>query len=188
MKLRLSACSLIFIILGSGFPGCIEMPCDFGGECDAAVEEPAEEDRWVGQPFPDFSLADADGRNWSNSEHEGEVWVAYFSASWCQHCETTFNAYDLAIPSGKFLAFNKDAREKYSNMSEWRDSTSERLGRNINRPFIHAPDLASELDIVGIPHAFFVDEEGVIVDYTYGVQGDSELLSQRFMDNGGIIP
>lgn len=155
---------------------------------DDAIVPPEEEDRWIGMQFPDFALTDVDERNWTNSDFEGEVWIAYFSAVWCQHCETTFNAYDLAIPEEKFLAFNKEERAEYANMSEWREQTSERLERNITRPFIHAPNLSAEMDIVGIPHAFYVNGEGVVVDYTYGVQDNTELVRQRFIDNGGIIP
>ena len=56
-----------------------------------------------------------------------EVWVAYFSTPWCTHCETTLNAYDEAIPENRLFIFNKDSDPKYSNMSSWKENTSERL-------------------------------------------------------------
>ncbi len=188
MQRRLFVLSLALILGASSLSGCVSLPCDYGGECEIDSGEILVEeiDPWLSTQFPGFDLEDVDGKNWTNNNFTGDVWVAYFSAVWCQHCETTFDAYDKAIPEDKFLAFNKEPREQYSDMGEWRNTTSERLERNITRPFIHAPNLSAELNVKGIPHAFFVDGNGTIIDYTYGVQNDFEILHQRFLDNGGV--
>ena len=107
-----------------------------------------------------------------------EVWVAYFSTPWCTHCETTLNAYDQAIPEDRLFVFNKEFDPKYSNMSSWKENASERIGRDITRPFIHAPNLGSELGVTGIPMAFFIDVHGVVIDYSLGERSNvSEIKS-----------
>jgi len=118
-----------------------------------------------------------------------EVWIAYFSTPWCTHCETTLDAYDQAIPEDRLFVFNKDFDPNYSNMSSWKENASERIGRDINRPFIHAPYLGEELGVTGIPMAFFIDIHGVVVDYSLGAKSnvseikdayDSAILLENF--------
>lgn len=109
-----------------------------------------------------------------------EVWVAYFSTPWCTHCETTLNAYDTAIPENRMLIFNKDSDPKYSNMSEWKETSSERIGREISRPFIQAPNLATELGVTGIPMAFFIDIHGVVIDYSLGQRTNISEIKQSY--------
>ncbi|CAI8211381.1 MAG: Uncharacterised protein [Methanobacteriota archaeon] len=114
-----------------------------------------------------------------------EVWVAYFSTPWCTHCETTLNAYDQAIPENKMLIFNKDSDPKYSNMSSWKENASERIGRDINRPFIQAPPLANELGVTGIPMAFFIDVHGVVIDYSLGARANVSEIENSY--NAAIL-
>ena len=191
MRLKSTAILLLVGILSVPFSGCISPSCGDNEQCendnDGYTDIQDDIDQWTGTTFPDFDLMDTEGINWTNENFSGELWIAYFSAVWCTHCETTFNSYDKAIPEGKFLAFNKDPREEYSNISEWKATTSERLERNITRPFLHGPTLAESLDVHGIPHAFFVNGDGMIVDYTYGVQDNSTALEVRFQEHGGIL-
>ena len=109
-----------------------------------------------------------------------EVWVAYFSTPWCTHCETTLNAYDQAIPEDRLFIFNKDSDPRYNNMSSWKENASERIGREINRPFIQAPSLASELGVTGIPMAFFIDIHGVVIDYSLGAKSNVSEIENSY--------
>ena len=109
-----------------------------------------------------------------------EVWIAYFSTPWCTHCETTLNAYDQAIPEDRLLIFNKDSDPKHSNMSSWKENASERMGREIQRPFIQAPNLATELGVTGIPMAFFIDIHGVVIDYTLGAKSNVSEIKNSY--------
>ena len=115
-----------------------------------------------------------------DDESIDEVWVAYFSTPWCTHCETTLNAYDEAIPENRMLIFNKDSDPKYSNMSSWKENASERIGREINRPFIQAPNLATELGVTGIPMAFFIDIHGVVIDYSLGERSNVSEIKNSY--------
>ena len=114
-----------------------------------------------------------------------EVWVAYFSTPWCTHCETTLNAYDEAIPENRLFIFNKDSDPRYSNMSSWKENTSERIGREINRPFIQAPNLATELGVTGIPMAFFIDIHGVVINYSLGEKSNASEIMDEY--NSAIL-
>ncbi len=191
MTLRLKVILVLLALLATSLSGCISEGCGDDEQCeidnDGHTDVELDVDKWTGTTFPGFELMDSDGMNWTNENLSGELWIAYFSAVWCAHCETTFNAYDNAIPKGKLLAFNKDPRAEYSNISEWKDSTSERLERNITRPFLHGPTVAQSLGVHGIPHAFYVNGDGIIVDYTLGVQDNATALEVRFQENGGII-
>ena len=109
-----------------------------------------------------------------------DVWVAYFSTPWCTHCETTLNAYDQAIPEDRLFVFNKDSDPRYSNMSSWKENTSERIGRVIDRPFIQAPSLAGEFGVTGIPMAFFIDIRGVVIDYSLGEKSNVSEIENSY--------
>ena len=87
-------------------------------------------------------------------------YLAYFSAPWCTHCETTLDAYDLTVPAEQLVVFSRDGREEYANMSEWHNNTEANLNRTVHRPFILHPDLAMEVEAKSIPHAVFVNPQG----------------------------
>lgn len=109
-----------------------------------------------------------------------EVWVAYFSTPWCTLCTPTLDAYDQAIPEDRLFVFNKDADPQYTNMSSWKIDASDSLDRDVNRPFIHAPDLATELGVTGIPMTFFIDSHGVVIDYTLGKMSNASEVQERY--------
>lgn len=131
---------------------------------------------------PEFTAYDQDKIEHNLSGKIGAPWILYVSTSWCTHCETTLDAYDQVIPNGSLFAFNKDSREQYSNMSEWKSQSEENIGRNLSIDFIHAPSLADALNVTGIPRVFFVDSSGIIQNETIGVQDDLELLSDMWND------
>lgn len=131
---------------------------------------------------PEFTAYDQDNIEHNLSGKIGSPWILYVSTSWCTHCETTLDAYDQVIPNGSLFAFNKDSREQYSNMSEWKSQSEENIGRNLSIDFIHAPSLSEELNVTGIPRVFFVDSSGIIQNETIGVQDDLDLISDMWND------
>ena len=112
----------------------------------------------VEEAFPEFELEDGlTNATVSKSMMDGEPWVAYISASWCRHCHPTLDAVDQVIPEDRLLVFNKDPREEYSDMVDWNDDMEASFERDLNRPFIHGPNMSEELGVVGIPHIFYID-------------------------------
>jgi len=65
-------------------------------------------------------------------------------------------------------------------MSSWKIDASDSLDRDLNRPFIHAPDLATELGVTGIPMTFFIDSHGVVIDYTLGKMSNASEVQERY--------
>ncbi len=182
MNKKAVALFALMTILSTSMSGCIRI-CGLTGSCDDHLEcgtEYIPEGDWIGLSMPSFATVDQDNQTWNLTSMEGDVWVAYFSAPWCAHCEETLDAYDQVIPEGKLLIFNKDSREEYSNMTEWQESTEENMARNLSRPFMNAPELAESLDVVGIPNAFVVNETGVIVDFTLGATTDPGELAEMY--------
>jgi len=166
---------------------------------------------WICRALPEFSLLNNDGVRFGMECTSGTVdelhnggeirhcnlynqtsgekiemdWVAYFSAPWCTHCETTLDAYDRAMFPEIMLIFNIDSNEEFSNMSEWKETAEQRLNRSIDRPFIHAPELATEMNVSGIPTVLFIDSHGMIIDFTLGEQTDVHELERKWGDLTG---
>ncbi|MBT4059690.1 MAG: redoxin domain-containing protein [Euryarchaeota archaeon] len=181
MSKKAVALFALMTILSTSMSGCIGIPCDWTNSCEEMECGTIEIDgNWTGLPMPSFLGVDQNEQSWNLTSMQGEVWIAYFSAPWCAHCESTLDAYDQVIPEGKLLIFNKDIREEHSNMSEWKETSEEKIGRNISRPFMNAPGLSDVLGVEGIPHAFVVDENGVIVDFTLGAHTDPVELDELY--------
>ena len=142
-------------------PGCIST--------DSTVEEPEF------TPFPTFNLVDEQNQSQNNSMYGDTPFVAYFSASWCSHCKPTLQALDDTIPEGHLLVFNKDHREQHSNMTEWKEEMESGLNRTLEHPFIHAPSLASSLNVTGIPTMFFVNNNGQIIHFEQGLKNETTI-------------
>ena len=121
----------ILLVISIPFSGCL-----------SSDEEQLEE-------FPSFNLVDEQGNEHKNSMYSGEPFVAYVSASWCNHCKPALEALDDTVPEGHILVFNKDGRERYSDMNEWKDRMESELERNLSHPFIHAPELSESLNVTG---------------------------------------
>ena len=136
--------ALTLITFSSIFSGCI-----FSDENE--LEE-----------FPTFSLTDEQGNIHNNSDYIGQPFIAYFSASWCSHCKPVLQSLDDTINEGQLIVFNKEPREQYNDMNEWKDRMESELERNLSHPFIHAPPLSESLNVLDIPTMFFVNSDGMI--------------------------
>ena len=123
--------------------------------------------------FPDFNFVDENNTTHNSSMYAGIPFVAYFSASWCTHCKPTLEALDDTVPVGHLLVFNKESREEYSNMTEWKESMESELNRTLNHPFMHAPDFALSLNVQSIPSMFFVNADGEITHHQEGLKNQS---------------
>jgi len=141
--------------------GCVTEEAVAGDE-EPVVIEPSP----TAALFPMWTAVDHTNASHSNDEYANLAYMAYFSAPWCAHCESTIDAYDQVIPEGRIAVFSMEAREEYGNMSEWQNRTEVNLNRTIDRPFMLHPELAKSVDVKSIPHAVFVNEQG----YVYHVE------------------
>ena len=128
-------------------------------------------------PFPEFELEDGlTSQSVTKDAMMGEAWVAYFSATWCTHCHPTLDSIDLVIPDDRLLVFNTEVAD--SDMVGWNEDMEDYLERDLERPFIHAPDLATELEVFGRPYLIFVDAEGNIHSDREGLWTDASEMAE----------
>ena len=149
--------ALALIIISASISGCL-----------SSDEKELEE-------FPSFSLSDEQGNVHNNSNYSGTPFIAYFSASWCSHCYPVLGDLDDTIPARQLIVFNKEPREEYSDMNEWKDKMESELERDLVHPFIHAPTLSQSLEVSKIPTVFFVNSDGEILHRTSGLTDESVL-------------
>jgi hypothetical protein len=173
---------ICLLLLASAFAGCLETESqriDDGG----IETEPLP--YGLGSYFPNFAAPDENNTTWNRSMMDEEPWVAYFSAEWCTHCEPTLNASDQTIPAGRMLILNKYPGEGHDDMSAWKNQSEEGLNRSIDRPFIHAPDLATEIGVGGIPFMLFIDADGRTISYHIGLWTNTTEMAAWY-ESGGI--
>lgn len=168
---------LVTLLLSAALSGCL---AESDSEPETKDCEAADALEKVGCEFPTFTLAADDQAIYNNSELDTDGrWVAYFSAIWCTHCKPTIDALDTGVPEDRLLVFNKHPGADFDNMSEWKENMREELERNITRPFIHAPDLATSLAVTAIPHVVLV-ENSTILAVRYGLWNDADSIAAWF--------
>jgi hypothetical protein len=129
--------------------------------------------------FPEFELEDGlTSQSVTKEAMMGEAWVAYFSATWCTHCHPTLDSIDLVIPDDRLLVFNTEATD--SDMIGWNEDMEEYLERDLDRPFIHAPGLAAEVEVLGRPYLIFIDAEGNIQSDRVGLWTDADEMAETW--------
>jgi len=62
-------------------------------------------------------------------------------------------------------------------MVEWHSNMEEEIGRELDRPFIHAPTLSTEVGVPSIPYVVFVDASGTIVMEHTGLWNDLDAIA-----------
>ena len=139
---------------------------------EKVIEEPIIDEEK--KTFPNFSISAHDGSNNSLEGLNGTYWVAYFSAPWCSHCETTIDAYDQVIPEGKLLVFSKDSSNEQSDLIDWHNNTENNLNRTIDRPFMLGSEIAQSMNVTGIPHAMIIDKDGTVITEKMGKSADPD--------------
>ncbi len=115
----------------------------------------------IGQPAPDFSLVDRNGRTWTLSKLKGQVVFVNFWATWCPPCREEMPSmqqlYDtLAKDEFKMLAvLNKDD-------PALADIFVAKLG--ITMPILNDQDntIGKKYGLTGLPETYIIDKQGVL--------------------------
>ena len=127
--------------------------------------------------FPNWSSTAHDSSEMNNSMFENESYVAYFSAPWCNHCETSLDAYDQVLPEGKMMIFSFETDEDYRDMNAWHNKTETNLNRTIDRPFMLNPPLAQAVGMNSLPFVLFVNPGGFVYHVQVGKFTDQDAIS-----------
>ena len=133
--------------------------------------------------FPVWSAIAHDSSEMNETLFENESYVAYFSAPWCAHCETTLDAYDQVLPAGKMMVFSYDGREDYTDMNAWHNKTETNLNRTVDRPFMLNPSLAQQVNLSNIPFVLFVNAQGYIHHVEVGRITDTAAITELWESN-----
>lgn len=95
----------------------------------------------VGELAPSFEVVDSDGVTHSDESMRGEAYAMVLSASYCSSCDGTVAAFDESIPAGRLLIVSVYDGDSPKDIADWQKRIEDDLGREVNRPFIHSPEL-----------------------------------------------
>ena len=135
-----------------------------GGEPKQASTATITAKTIVGQPRPDFSMADVDGKQQSVSQWDGKVMLINFWATWCPPCRRE-------IPA--FIKLQDDYREKGLVIVGIALDTQQAAIDFVDPMGINYPILVGEVDGISLtqkygndlgvlPYSVIVDRNGVI--------------------------
>ena len=158
--------ALVLLMFLSGCTAEEEQLIDEGG-----IEVP------LATAFPNWSSTAHDSSEMNNSLFENQSYVAYFSAPWCNHCETSLDAYDQVLPEGKMMIFSFETDEDYRDMNAWHNKTETNLNRTIDRPFMLNPPLAQAVGMNSLPFVLFVNPGGFVYHVQVGKFTDQDAIS-----------
>ena len=167
---------LVLLMFLSGCTAEEEQLIDEGG-----IEVP------LATAFPNWSSTAHDSSEMNNSLFENQSYVAYFSAPWCNHCETSLDAYDQVLPEGKMMIFSFETDEDYRDMNAWHNKTETNLNRTIDRPFMLNPPLAQAVGMNSLAFVLFLNPDGFVYHVQVGKFTDQDAISNLWESTQSAI-
>ncbi|MFT4975104.1 MAG: thiol-disulfide isomerase/thioredoxin [Myxococcota bacterium] len=155
-------------------------------------------------PLDDFSTELLDGSPWTLSEHEGEVVVMAFWASWCGPCRKEMPELEAlwqarGSEGATFLAVSIDDPSD-------RDKVGPKLEEfGVTFPATHRPDLGGTFNVTGIPAIRVLNRRGALhyaakgysptsveqldeqLDVALSQESDETLLGEAWSDAGARL-
>ncbi|MBN1638835.1 MAG: TlpA family protein disulfide reductase [Ignavibacteriales bacterium] len=133
-----------------------------------------------GEPAPDFTLNDLNGKPVTLSELKGKIVILDFWATWCGPCRSSFPGMKLSVDK-----YKDDLDVKFLFINTWervenkKENAAEFIKTN-NYPFQVLLDLDNKVitsyKVSGIPTKFIIDKNGNIRFKSVGFGGSSEEL------------
>jgi peroxiredoxin len=135
----------------------------------------------VGDPAPDFSLVDRQGKTWTLSELKGQVVFINFWATWCPPCLEE-------LPSMQKL-YTTLPKENFKMLAVLNKDKPVLADFVVNQKGITIPVLDDAQNVVslkynltGLPETFIVDKQGIIREKIIGAaQWDAPGAVQMMM-------
>ncbi|MBU0674120.1 MAG: TlpA family protein disulfide reductase [Proteobacteria bacterium] len=135
----------------------------------------------VGEPAPDFTLVDVQGKTWTLSQLKGQVIFINFWATWCPPCREEMPSMQRLLtkmPTDKF----KMLAVLHKDTSEAADQFAKKL--NLTIPILLDPNnqTGSKYGLTGVPETYIVDKQGVLREKVIGpAQWDSQNIQKVLM-------
>lgn len=135
----------------------------------------------VGQPAPDFTLVDLQGKTWTLSQLKGQVVFINFWATWCPPCREempSMQRLNTMIPKDRFkmlTILNKDTPEAAKLFAK---------KLNLSIPILLDQDnvAGAEYGLTGVPETYIVDKQGILREKVIGpAEWDSPRAQQMIM-------
>ncbi len=136
----------------------------------------------VGDPAPDFSLVDMQGKTWTLSELKGQVVFINFWATWCPPCLKELPSMQklyATLPADKFkmlALLNKDKMTLAEFVANQKGITIPILDDSQNT-------IGSKYFLTGLPETYIIDKQGTLVEKFIGpAQWDAPQYFQMIMN------
>ena len=127
----------------------------------------------VGDPAPDFSLIDRQGKTWTLSELKGQVVFINFWATWCPPC-----LKELPSMQKLYTTLPKDSFKMLAILNKDKMTLADFVAnqKGITIPILDDAQnvVGSKYFLIGLPETFIVDKQGIIREKIIGgIQWDT---------------
>ncbi len=151
---------------GSWVPRSAPLPL-FLDESDEEATSSARQSAFVGQPAPEFSLKQLDGKRFQLKQQRGKILVLDFWASWCGPCMQSMPLLHAALEEFdekqvQLISINLEERE------EQVQELVERLGWSQQVLLDIDGAVARRYQVTAIPQLFVIDQQGEIAGHVVG--------------------
>ena len=134
-----------------------------------------------GDPAPDFSLVDRQGKTWTLSELKGQVVFINFWATWCPPC-----LKELPSMQKLYTTLPKDSFKMLAILNKDKMTLADFVAnqKGITIPILDDAQnvVGSKYFLIGLPETFIVDKQGIIREKVIGgIQWDTPDAVQMIM-------
>ncbi len=135
-----------------------------------------------GEPAPDFSLVDRQGKTWVLSELKGQVVFVNFWATWCPPC-----LKELPSMQRLYKALPKDKFKMLAILNNDKPSLADFVAnqKGLDMPILDDSQnmVGSKYALTGLPETFIVDKQGILVKKFIGPeQWDAQKYKHMIMN------
>lgn len=152
--------------LGRNSPNTVTLSGDFFTLAGQPLGASRGSGPGLGQPAPEFTLQDVDGRVVRLSDFRGKVVLVNFWATWCPPCRKEFPELVKAYAggSGDVVVVGVDLQENASEVGQFASD----YGATFPIVIDARADVAEAYRVLGLPSSYFIDAQGILRDQFFG--------------------